>query len=137
MLHVRESVPTNISSKFFETLNLPMQNPYCDHINFDQCKLELFLRYIGALTAIMEYFIHITTMINIISTIQSLPISKYTTVFYVILPVLLCEIRKTTLTTNLTLPSRIPINIKPFLKARIVIFPYKFCKEEITIRMSQ
>jgi hypothetical protein len=30
-----ESVPSNISYKSFETYNLPMQNSYCDHRNFD------------------------------------------------------------------------------------------------------
>ena len=30
-----ESVPSNISYKSFKTQNLPKQNSYCDHINFD------------------------------------------------------------------------------------------------------
>ena len=30
-----ESVPSNISYKSFKTKNLPMQNSYCDHRNFD------------------------------------------------------------------------------------------------------
>ena len=30
-----ESVPSNISYKSFKTQNLPMQNSYCDHRNFD------------------------------------------------------------------------------------------------------
>jgi hypothetical protein len=30
-----ESVSSNISYKSFKTLNLPMQNSYCDHRNFD------------------------------------------------------------------------------------------------------
>jgi hypothetical protein len=28
-------VPSNISYKYFKTYNLPMQNSYCDHRNFD------------------------------------------------------------------------------------------------------
>ena len=30
-----DSVPSNISYKSFKTLNLPMQNSYCDDRNFD------------------------------------------------------------------------------------------------------
>jgi hypothetical protein len=30
-----ESAPSNISYKSFNILNLPMQNSYCDHRNFD------------------------------------------------------------------------------------------------------
>ena len=30
-----ESVPSNIAYKSFKTQNLPMQNSYCDHRNFD------------------------------------------------------------------------------------------------------
>ena len=30
-----ESVLSNISYKSFKTYNLPMQNSYCDHRNFD------------------------------------------------------------------------------------------------------
>jgi hypothetical protein len=30
-----DSVSSNISYKFFKTQNLPMQNSYCDHRNFD------------------------------------------------------------------------------------------------------
>ena len=33
-----ESIPSNISYKCFKTQNLPMQNFYCDHRNFDGVK---------------------------------------------------------------------------------------------------
>jgi hypothetical protein len=33
-----ESVPSNISYKSFKTWNLPMQNSYCVHRNFDSLK---------------------------------------------------------------------------------------------------
>jgi hypothetical protein len=32
---ITKSVPSNISYKSFKTYNLPTQNSYCDHRNFD------------------------------------------------------------------------------------------------------
>jgi hypothetical protein len=35
-----ESVSSDISYKSFKTYNLPMQNSYCDHRNFDSVNLQ-------------------------------------------------------------------------------------------------
>jgi hypothetical protein len=33
-----ESIPSNSSYKSFKTWNVPLQNSYCDHRNFDSVK---------------------------------------------------------------------------------------------------
>jgi hypothetical protein len=38
-----KSVSSNISYKSFKTYNLPMQNSYCDHRNFDNVNQALIL----------------------------------------------------------------------------------------------
>ena len=37
-----EPVPSNVSYKSFKTQNLPMQNSYCDHRNFDSVDQSLY-----------------------------------------------------------------------------------------------
>ena len=40
------SVPSNISYKSFKTYNLPLQNSYCDHRNFDSVNQPVVARII-------------------------------------------------------------------------------------------
>jgi hypothetical protein len=57
-----ESVPSNISYKSFKTYNLPMQNSYCDHRNFDSVNQSLATRISNIFThnfrriLIIDYF---------------------------------------------------------------------------------
>ena len=46
---LKTSVSSNTSYKSFKTQNLPLQNPYCDHRNFDSDCLQ-------ALTNVPEMF---------------------------------------------------------------------------------